>query len=152
MAYVSVAACLLGSVRFAWIGVELKVQIAQLLQQKPRLEAGNTEAQQLLEKLQALTQEYDQKLSEAEAQIAELKRELFGPKADKLTPEQEDHLNELNKDLQEEAQRPPPVSDQLLEREDRASHRRRQHRVRHPVPAHLKTETVTIESEEKICP
>jgi len=130
----------------------LKVQIAQLRQQKPRLEAGNTEARQLLEKLQALTQEYDQKLSEAEAQIAELKRELFGPKADKLTPEQEDHLNELNKDLREEAQRPPPVSDQVLEREDRASRRRRQRRVRHPLPAHLETETVTIEPEVKICP
>jgi len=130
----------------------LKAQVAQLLQQKPQLETENTEALQLLEKLQALTQEYDQKLSEAEAQIAELKRKLFGPKADKLTAEQEDHLKKLNKDLQEEAQRPGAVSDQVLEREDRASRRRRQRRVRHPLPEHLETETITIEPEEKICP
>ena len=54
----------------------LKEQVAQLLQQKPQSETGIDEARQLLEKLQALTQEYDEKLSEAEAQIAELKREL----------------------------------------------------------------------------
>ena len=131
----------------------LKLQVAQLLEQKPQLETESTEARQLLEKLQALTQEYDQKLSEAEARIAELKRELFGPKADKLTPEQEEQLKNLNKDLQEEAQRPAPVSDQVLEREDRASRRRRQcSRVRHPLPEHLETETVTIEPQEKTCP
>jgi len=131
----------------------LKAQVGQLLQQKPLLEAGMTEARQLLEKLQALAQEYDQKLSEAEVQIAALKRELFGPKADKLTPEQEEQLKALNKDLQDEAQRPGPVSDQVLEREDRAARRRRQRgRGRHPLPEHLETETVTIEPEEKICP
>ena len=131
----------------------LKAQADQLLQQKPQREAGMTEARQLLEKLQALTQGYDQKLSEAEAQIAALKRELFGPKADKLTPEQEEQLKALNKDLQDEAHRPDPVIDQVLEQEDRAARRRRQRRrVRHPLPEHLETETVTIEPEEKICP
>ena len=67
----------------------LRAQIVPLLQNKPQSEAESSAAWQLLEKLQALTQEYDQKLSEAEARIAELKRELFGPKADKLTAEQE---------------------------------------------------------------
>ena len=130
----------------------LKEQVARLLQQKPQVETESTEARELIERLPALTQEYDQKLSEAEAQIAELKRELFGPKADKLTPEQEEQLKEVNKDLQDEVQRPGPVSDQILEREDRATRRRRQRGVRHPLPAHLETETVTIEPEEKICP
>jgi transposase len=130
----------------------LKAQAAQLLKREPQPETDVFELRQLVEKLQVLTQEYDQKLAEAQTQIAELKRELFGPKADKLTAEQEDHLKELNKDLQDEAQRPGPVSDQVLEREDRASRRRRQRRVRHPLPAHLETETVTIEPEEKICP
>ena len=50
----------------------------------------------MLEKLAGRTQEYDLKLSEAEAPIAELKRELFGPKADKLTAEQEEQLQALN--------------------------------------------------------
>lgn len=131
----------------------LRAQVAQLLQHEPQSEAENREARQLVEKLQTLVQEYDQKLSEAEAQIAELKRELFGPKADKLTAEQEEQLQALNQDLQDEAQRPAPVSDQILELEDRAARRRRQRRRgRHPLPEHLETETVTIEPEERVCP
>jgi transposase len=132
----------------------LKDQVAQLLQGKAQSEAENGEARQLLEKLQALTQEYDEKLSEAEAQIAELKRELFGPKADKLTPEQEEQLKQLNQDLKDEAQRPAPVSDQVLHDEDRASRRRqqRQRRKRRSLPEHLETVTVTIEPEITVCP
>ena len=118
----------------------LRAQIVQLFQNQPRSETESSEAWQLLAKLQALTKEYDQKLSEAEAQIAELKRELFGPKADKLTPEQEEQLQALNQDLQDEAQRPAPVSDQILEREDRADRRGQQRRRgRHPLPNHLET-------------
>jgi hypothetical protein len=41
---------------------------------------------------------YDEKLTEAEAQIADLKRELFGPKADRLTPEQQEQLSKLNEE------------------------------------------------------
>jgi transposase len=130
----------------------LRAQIVPLLQNKPQSEAESSEAWQLLEKLQVLTQEYDQKLSEAEAQIAELKRELFGPKADKLTAEQEEQLQALNEDLQDEAQRPAPASDQILDGEDRAARRRRQpRRGRHPLPDHLETETVIIEPDAKVC-
>lgn len=94
-----------------------------------------------------------EQLKEAELLIAELRRELFGPKADKLTAEQEEQLKALNQDLEDEAQRPAPVSDQVLEREDRAARRRRQRRRgRHPLPDHLETETVTIEPEETVCP
>jgi transposase len=94
-----------------------------------------------------------EQLKEAEQLIAELRRELFGPKADKLTAEQEEQLKALNQDLEDEAQRPAPVSDQVLEREDRAARRRRQRRRgRHPLPDHLETETVTIEPEETVCP
>jgi Ser-tRNA(Ala) deacylase AlaX len=83
-----------------------------------------------------------------------ISRRLFGPKADRLTPEQEEQLKQLNQDLQDEAQRPTPVSDQILEDEDRASRRRRQRqqRKRRPLPEHLETETVTIEPEVTLCP
>jgi transposase len=112
------------------------------------------------ERLKALTAQLEaensqlrEQLKEAQLLIAQLRRELFGPKADKLTPEQEAQLRALNKDLQAEAQRPAPVSDQVLEREDRAARRRRQRRRgRYPLPDHLETETVTIEPEEKVCP
>jgi len=54
-------------------------------------------------------------LDEARAYIAELKRQLFGPKADKLTPEQEEQLRQVAGDLKEQAQRPAPVSQEVLE-------------------------------------
>jgi hypothetical protein len=56
-------------------------------------------------------------LQEAKAFIAELTRQLFGPKADKLSPEQEEQLKEAAGDAQEQAERPPPVSRQCLEEE-----------------------------------
>ena len=65
----------------------LTAQVARVLEQMAPLEAQNPELRELVDKLQALTQQYDQKLVEAEAQIAQLKRELFGPKADRLTHE-----------------------------------------------------------------
>src|SRR5208337_2987037 len=65
--------------------------------------------------LQEQLTEKDQLLAEARAYIAELKRQLFGPKADKLTPEQEAQLQQLTGDVQEQAQRPPPLSQEVLE-------------------------------------
>ena len=58
-----------------------------------------------------------EQLSEARTYIAELKRQLFGPKADKLTPEQEEQLRQVAGDLKEHNQRPPPVSQDVLEPE-----------------------------------
>ncbi len=103
----------------------------------------------LTAKLEAENSQLREQLKEAQLLIAQLRRELFGPKADKLTPEQEEQLNALSEDLQREAQRPGSVSDQVLEWEDRATRRRR---ARHPLPEHLETETITIEPEEKTCP
>ena len=105
------------------------------------------------ERLKSENLQLREQLKEAQLLIAQLRRELFGPKSDKLTPEQEQQLNALNQDLQEEAKRPASLSDEVLEREDRTARRRWQrHRVRHPLPDHLETETITIEPEEKICP
>jgi transposase len=115
----------------------LKTQTELLKTQASQLEAENSDLRE--------------QLKEAQVLIAQLRRELFGPKADKLTAEQEELLKALNKDLQGEAQRPAPVSNQVLEREDRAARRRQRHRGRQPLPDHLETETVTIEPEEKIC-
>jgi hypothetical protein len=72
------------------------------------------------------------------------------PKAEKLTAEQEQQIKAVKQDLRDAVQRLAPVSAQVLEREDRAERRRRQHR--HPSPDHLETITVTIEPEEKVCP
>jgi len=78
--------------------------------------------------LEAENQRLREQLKEAQLLIAQLRRELFGPKADRLTAEQEEQLKALNEDLEEEAQRPAPAISQVLEREDRAERRRKQHR------------------------
>src|SRR5579885_2914244 len=96
-----------------------------------------------------------ERVLELEAQIAELRRQLFGSKAEKLSPEQQAHLDELARDLQQEAQQPPPLSQEVLAEERRDQRRRRAERrpVRHPVPPALETETVTLEPppKEKLC-
>jgi len=128
----------------------LEAEAARLREEKDRLEKENVELRHKLE-------ESEQRLAEAEVRIAELKRELFGPKSDRLTPEQQEQLSRLNQDLEAEAQRPAAASDGILEDEEeekkkkrsRATHRRR---VRHPLPAHLETETVTIEPQIAPCP
>jgi transposase len=56
----------------------------------------------------------------------------------------------VNQDLVQDAHRPPPVSNQVLEREDRAERHRKHHR--HALPDHLETITVTIEPDVQICP
>ncbi len=124
-----------------------------LLAEYERLKAEAESLKAQAAQLQSENQQLREQLKEAQLIIAQLRRELFGPKSDKLTPEQEQQLNALNRDLQDAAQRPAPVSGQVLEREDRAARRRGQRRrVRHPLPDHLETETVTIEPEEKMCP
>jgi hypothetical protein len=65
------------------------------------------------------------KLAAAQAQIAELRRQLFGSKAEKLSPEQQAQMAELASDLQHEAQQPPPLSREVLEEERRDQCRRR---------------------------
>ena len=133
----------------------LKAQLAELLNAQASKETESSAIRQLLQELQALTQEYDEKLTDAEAQIAELKRELFGPKADRLTPEQQEQLSTLDRDLEAEAQRPEAASDGVLDEEDKdeknKTRDRRRRGPRHPLPAHIETETITIEPELVPC-
>jgi transposase len=112
-------------------------------------QADGPEYRKLLERLRALTQQCVEKLAEAEAQIAELKRELFGPKADRLTPEQEVQLNTVIDDMKAEAERPAPDSDPVLSEDESPPNRQRPQtpRRRHPMPLHMETETVTIEPD-----
>lgn len=92
-------------------------------------------------------------LAEARAYIAELKQQLFGPKADKLTAEQEEQLQQLAGEAQEQAQRPPPVSQQVLEPEappgDKEKSHRRPHRQTPPVQ--LEVRRHVLEPEDKTC-
>jgi len=98
-----------------------------------------------------------QQLAQAQAIIAELKRELFGAKADKLNEEQEKQLRQLVGDVQEQNQRPPPLSREVLEEamaKERAEQRQRalQRTRRHLPPVELEKQQIILEPEDKICP
>jgi len=104
--------------------------------------------------LEVCLRETEQKLAEAEAQIVALRRQLFGPKAEHLSAQQQAQLDQLATDLREEAQKPSPLSQEVLAEERRSPRRRRAQRrpPRHPLPAVLETETVTLEPPSTPCP
>jgi len=98
-----------------------------------------------------------QQLAEAQAIIADLKRELFGAKADKLNKEQEEQLRQLVGDAQEQSQRPPPLSREVLEEalaQERADQRQRakERRRHHLPPVELEKQQVILEPADKLCP
>jgi transposase len=113
----------------------------------------------LLEYIGQLHEQLNQKeqlLAEARAYIAELKRQLFGPKADKLSPEQEEQLRQLIGDVQAQAQRPAPLSQDVLEperppKDQEKLPRQARRRVRHPLPAQLEVRQIVLEPEDKVC-
>ena len=98
-----------------------------------------------------------EQLAQAQALIAELKRELFGAKADKLNAQQEEQLRQLVGDVQEQNQRPPPLSRELLEEavaQERAEQRQRakERRRRHLPPVELEKQQVILEPPDRLCP
>jgi len=132
--------------RWAAYTAELQAQLAEKEQQ---LSQQAAEHQQELRRHQQL-------LDEARAYIAELKRQLFGPKADKLTPEQEEQLRQVAGDLKEQAQRPAPVSQEVLEPDlpakDKEKLQRSPRQRRHPLPAvQLEVQRVVLEPDNKVC-
>jgi transposase len=111
---------------------------------------------QLQEQLQARDQalnKQEQLLAEARAYIAELKQQLFGPKADKLTPEQEAQLQQLAQEAQEHAQRPPPLSQAVLEAESATQAQAKRQRERRPpaTPVKLEVRRQVLEPQDKHC-
>jgi septal ring factor EnvC (AmiA/AmiB activator) len=78
---------------------KLKVQVAQGQERKSPGEAESSALRELLERVQTLLRAYDQKLAEARAQIAQLERELFGPKSERLTREQQEQMHQLLQDV-----------------------------------------------------
>ena len=110
---------------------------------------------QLVLKEQELA-EKEQLLAEARSYIAELKRQLYGPKADKLSAEQEEQLRQVAGDLKEQAQRPPPVSRDVLEAEltpkDPEKLKRESRQRRHPLPpVQLEVQRVVLEPDNPVC-
>jgi transposase len=114
----------------------------------------------LQSQLVATQQELGQKarqLAEAQAILADLRRELFGAKADKLNAEQEGQLRQLLGDTQEQNQRPPPLGGEVVEEalaQEKAEQRQRakERTRRHLPPVQLEKQQVILEPADKICP
>ena len=124
-----------------------------LQEKEQHLTQAQAEIQQTKEELRQKAEQ----LAQAQALIAELKRELFGAKADKLNAEQEERLRQLAGDVQEQNQRPPPLSQDLLEEavaQERAEQRQRakERRRRHLPPVELEKQQVVLEPPDKFCP
>ena len=124
-----------------------------LQEKEQHLTQAQAEIQQTKEELRQKAEQ----LAQAQALIAELKRELFGAKADKLNAEQEERLRQLAGDVQEQSQRPPPLSQDLLEEavaQERAEQRQRtkERRRRHLPPVELEKQQVILEPPDRLCP
>jgi transposase len=133
---------------------EYAAQLQQQLAQAQR--EMNLKAQQLAQAQREMNLKAQQ-LAQAQAIIAELKRELFGARADKLNEEQEEQLRQLLGDAQEQNQRPPPLSRDVLEEaiaRERAEQRQRakERTRRHLPPVELEKRQTVLEPDDRICP
>jgi transposase len=129
-------------------------QLEQQLGQTQR--ALEEQARQLAQTQEALALQ-TQQLAEAQAIIADLKRELFGAKADTLNEEQEQQLRQLLGDAQEQSQRAAPLSRDVLEAaqvQERTDQRQRaqERRRRHLPPVALDKQQIILEPADKLCP
>jgi hypothetical protein len=103
---------------------------------------------------QAENEHLREAVDDARALIDDLRRQVFGPKADRLTPEQEEQLKQILRDLKAAAARPRPASDEMLTEDEqrKTTPTDRCRRPRQPVPTHLETKTTVIEPADKTCP
>jgi transposase len=135
--------------------LRLEADAARLRSAHARLQADTARLQAAHREVVKLKEGLEAQLQEALLELAELKRQLFGEKSEKLTPEEEAQLAEVAADLEEQAQRDRPASEDVLEDPaESASDQgpaqdppRRKRRRRHPLPEHLERETVVIEPE-----
>jgi len=122
----------------------LRAEAATLAAEAARVAADSTA-------LQTENAVLREQLADAQAIIADLRRQLFGVKADRLTPEQEAQLTALQQDLAAAGARPGPASDEVLVDERRAKRNTRRRPPRGG-PVTIETETITLEPEVTTCP
>ena len=133
----------------------LEQQRQTVLQQGLTLaQQGQTIAQQnltLAQQGQTIAQQARQ-LMELQALNEHLKRMLFGPKSEKLSEEQEAELAAVAGDLHDQAQRPAPDSDEVLQADKAAgkdavkqSTKRRPRRTTRSVPVEMEVQTTVLE-------
>jgi transposase len=127
-------------------------QLAALATENARLREEADVRQRENARLREETTRLQDALAQAQAVIAALRRQLFGAKADRLTPEQEAQVLALQRDVVDEAERPRPPSDDVLTEDRPVDRTRPPRRARQPLPDHLETETVVLEPDDTRCP
>ena len=128
---------------------ELPAQIEERKGRLASLAKSNADLQWFLDLAdhhkQALAQR-DVLIAEQKSIIEQLKRMLFGPKSEKLTPEQETELAEVAGDLQEQVARPGTDSQEVLTDETEVEQKQDQKpRRRRLVPVELEVITTVLE-------
>jgi transposase len=135
---------------------ELRSEYERLRARERELEARMRELEEQATRLETENERLREQLGQAQAQLRALKRELFGPKTEKLTQPQQEQLEQLRQDLEEEAGRPAALSVEVLEPEPdptRPAEKKKRHsRPRHPLPENLETETIILEPDQTTCP
>lgn len=124
--------------------------LKQSQQQQEEIARLRSEKAQLEEKVA----DCEERLVDAASQIAFYRRQIYGRKAERLTSDQQGVIQQLRLDLEEQALRPAPVIEQVLQEDNRASRKfgSRRGTRRHPLPPTLEVETVTLEPEISPCP
>jgi transposase len=129
----------------------LRVETARLIAEAHALQADNIALRAALDESHATLDQTRAALDEARAIIADLQRQLFGVKADRLTPEQAAQITALQQDVADAIARPGPASDDVLADEGREQRKIRRRPPRGG-PVTLETETITLEPEGTTCP
>lgn len=125
---------------------------ARLRDLAARLEAERTSLEGQTRATRAELTRVREALAAAEAIILALRRQLFGTKADRLTPEQEAQMLALQRDVVDDVQRPRPISDDVLTDDGPPRERvRPPRRPRQAWPDQIETETVVLEPEHPPC-
>ena len=142
--------------------VDFQTDVDQTLAKLRAVAGGDPQLQPLVEQInrmqagyQGLLVERDTLIAEQKSLIEQLKRMLFGPKSEKLTPEQESELGEVAGDLQEQVSRSATDSEDLMgeetgsePKEDKPPRRRA---GRRPVPVDLEVITTVLEPADAAC-
>lgn len=129
-------------------GVDDQNYLKKLRERLLELEQANARQQELIGAQNKELETAWETIDQQRQQIEELKRQLFGPRSEKLTPEQEQQLEQVAADLREQEQRPAPESAEIIQPEDPSSQARPRRRGgRHPMPAHLEVVSQVVEPE-----
>lgn len=140
---------------------DLLKQVQQMSAHNARLQSQSTKLQEELRNNEQIIADYErrvlgyeQRLQDADRLNQQLRRQLFGSKAERLTPSQQEQMQQLTLDLELHALRPAPVVEAILEEDKQNKDRSRATRrraKRHPLPEHIETETLILEPNITAC-